>query len=731
MRKTRGFSMIELVLAAAITMMVATFGIYSLRGGRTNAMSRGMAQEIAEELGAARQLAISKQKPVAIAFPSSGNNPASQSFYQLEGLTTPLISREVDYKDTYPQSYFYWGNWGGTLETSASTGLETDYLLSDWTLPEPKDFVLYFTPSGTVQSNGLPVYSDGEYRLLVSNGVSPGGAGGGTLPLGAAPGTVSKPYTVHISKSGAISVQPGVSGIAPTDVPAPIAMTGSAAAVPDLPEIPGTVSFEDLTSEPKPRQPPGGGNYAVVPEQGYITLVAKVKEERGEAPMVRWVSEHVGGGLDGRFSAKTWFPMEYNFRDKIWVARVAWTPPKNAGYGETFNLTCKVRSHDGEHEIERQLGASTSVGVVKDERIATICTDGDWGNYYVAWMNSYGTNVINVTNPAPVWEQLTPVWHPNGTKLSFYSGDFPDEGADDFHAVLYIVNEDGKYLRKLFETDGDITDYMFGPSFSPEGGFVAFSAYEGVDGFSRVNVQRVYNQDVDGPYVITLGPDAQGELANVDHTDVSWHPSKSIILYTVTQYPSNSDSGTPVKSGIYAVRFDPNKPKRGTTYEAWPIVELEDGKEIGESHWSYNGRRMCYTEWTSGKLYCKEIDEDGHPKDGDVGAGKDITPPGFAHKATSPRFSPDGNEVAVIDYHPTRIADDLWVVNPDNVAAGYKVTNIGEVYGYNWSPGGQNFVFATWSGQLRTIAKTGAGSSKNISPAGFFAWSTPSWWSKY
>ena len=158
----RGFSLLELLLAASIAMMVAGFR-YSLSHGRESAMSSGLAQEVAEELRAARQQAISKQKPVALGFPGGAS---CQSFYQLEGLSVPQVVRQIDYSETYPKACMFWGLWsGGTAEDVVAAGVGSQYRLADWQPFPSTNPVLYFSPTGAVQSNGQAVYTGGEYDL--------------------------------------------------------------------------------------------------------------------------------------------------------------------------------------------------------------------------------------------------------------------------------------------------------------------------------------------------------------------------------------------------------------------------------------------------------------------------------------------------------------------------------------------------------------------------------------
>jgi type II secretory pathway pseudopilin PulG len=700
----KGFSLIEIVLAAAIMAIVGGFGLFSLSRGPENAQSRGMAQEIAEELKAARQQAVSQQIPVAICFPSQeGSNSSSQAFYQLEGIVLPRLTRSRDYSQTYPKSCFFWGRWAdGTLEDPATSGMGSPFKLSDWNpLPAPDDFVVYFSPAGTVQTNGLALYPGDEYRLLVSNGVEASGAGANASPL-----AVSKAYTVRLSQTGAVSILPGVVG-APGIEDHPSARAGSFAhSHPHLERPSGPIEMSVSTV-------PGLGSVAsgastVVPKSGYVTLLTTAYDPSGDQLSVWWEAEGPHGG--GKFSSENRMLMNWDASARKWTSRIAWTPPEKAEKNDRFLLTCFVKNST-DRPVSKQLGVDASVEVVNGNRLACIGTSGDYENYFVAWMNAQGTNVTSATFPAPVEKQLTPVWAPNGDKLAYYSGDTLGEG-QGYEATLYIVNDDGTNHREVFSCVGDITDYMFGPSFSPEGAYVAFSAFSG-NARSRVWVGRIYGNNLNEKKVcLTAGIDGP----NVQHRDVSWHPKLPIILYTRTKY----EGGTAVESGIHAVRY-PNQ-------ENWPLVDDEEGGKIGEAHWAKAGNRVAYTRGRF--LWVQTILDDGHPTPAPPlkipmpsGGPADMD-------CTSPRFDSHDSFIAVID----KAENDLWICDVTGLDAvdwdnrWTRLTRGLNIEGFNWDPEGHKIVFTTTASKGLYTVHVSEKVVKEITPPGYQAWSTPSWW---
>ena len=407
-----------------------------------------------------------------------------------------------------------------------------------------------------------------------------------------------------------------------------------------------------------------------------------------------------------------------------WVGKINWTPPKDAGDGDLYDLTCTVRNPRGGDD-EQQLGANASVEVVMADRVACVNTDANWENYYITWMNPEGSNVVSVTVPDFVWDQLTPVWSPNGTKLAFYQA---QEVGSYWEARLYVVNDDGTGLTKLYTCNGDFADYSFGPSFAPDGSQVCFSNYLNDDFRSS----RVWRCDIYGSADKTQLT-AEGPTPGFywDHSNVAWNPNnQKWILYAATKW-TDADEYDGSAICVHDVNNGPSNPSEPATIRtpAFTLVEDDpatvgdDDNILGDPHWSYDGSKIVYYK---GKRLCYRT---FNGTAGTVGAEVDITPLGIANfEPVMPRFSPQDDRVAVVNYDD----DSLHVIEDlTPPVAHHLVTDDHDgVWGYNWSADATEFVLSVWENENVYTVSDAGGALKDVTPPGFIVWSTPSWWAR-
>ena len=97
-------------------------------------------------------------------------------------------------------------------------------------------------------------------------------------------------------------------------------------------------------------------------------------------------------------------------------------------------------------------------------------------------MNADGSNARHVTP----WSLRAgqPDWSPDGKRLVFYSN---RNGPSNVSANLYTIGADGTGLRQLTHARGGRVQYL-SASFSPDGGWIAFSRVPGMGGAGNADV---------------------------------------------------------------------------------------------------------------------------------------------------------------------------------------------------------------------------------------------------
>lgn len=694
LRKRRGFSMVELMLASAIMLMIGGFGLMSLRGGQSSVQSRGLAEELAEELRAARAKAIAEQAPVGIAFPSANASTGiGRSFYQLEGPSEPIATRSVDYSGSYPEAVVFFGIWGtGSTATMFPGVNESGFVLTDWTLQDPTDYHLIFTPSGSVISNGLAHFSGGYFDILVSNGVTEGGGtASGSLVL-REPTQVSHPYTVRVSPTGAIGVGRGVWG-GPVPEAGQLSTANAAAATP-LTYAPNTPPFDvQVSTEPKPNQESDGGAVAVVGRTKYLNILVDALDREGDQLVMRCRAEQVGGGDTGTFSSAFPTDMVFDQSKNRWVGSWTWSPPPSARSGDIFRIVAEVSDDNQTWTPEVELGAQIEgVEIEEVNKLACVNAKGSGGaaTFEVAWMNSEGTNVYSLTWAKTNRVRTTPSWSPNGHKLAFYS--MEDLGTGRFRARLHAVNDNGSDLRKLFSVEGEFNEFALGPSFSPTSDHVCCSAYDTpTSPDSRVYVSRTYAAP--NPHAVTSPP------AGYSDVEARWHPTQDWILFTRV----NQSAG--VRSLMYV------NPWGGDEY----TITTEGGGEYAHANWSAQGDAVTFV--TGNRVRMATVDTSSHV----YGPPTTVA---TAPEPETPRFAPLGGQIAFVN----RAAHELYVVD---LATGVKTRMeddpLIEVDQYSWSTPGDEIVFNGRNEELYVV-NVPTKFRKLITPPGFTASTTPAWW---
>lgn len=692
-RLRHGFTLMELLVGFALVGLVIAMGLLQLRSATRNAESRGLAEEIAEELRLARQRAMSSNSPIAIAFPSAAGGSAHvQSLYVLEGQNTPIVTQAREFQGDYPNAFAFLGHWPVTgVANSVDTAAVDTH--QDWTamqtwlaqIPSPlcdKDYLLIFTPSGRILSNGWCHYeqTDGAqqypyYHILVGEGITyaataapagnPGPAQGSNPISHFQASAVASPYTVAISPAGEITVQTGV----PSALGLSTAGDRIAMGPPPRPTVPSVANVNptlvSVTADPQPVTPRPDGS-AVVPPNGYLTLRLLASEPHQALSCV-WTAS------DGTLSSSEPTRMDFDRTLGQWVAEWVWSPPEGAAPDQKFDLAYTVDDGAG-GVLTGQLGTSGEVTVGSQGTIA-----------YGSWRPSDYEEIVLV-QPDGVGPKLltpegdgifcsAPAWQPGGNQLAFL-------GFDDNRATveqsLYIINRDGSGLKPIVDLTS-VDDFMnnydyfgnsIGPSWSYDGLYLTY-AVEHWDAMMNTEISVwIVRADGSGATRLTspginfedynpiFSPDGQWVVFHRE----DWNGPGSLRLCRVPSVGGAVEFLTPL-AGVGS--HDP--------------AYAPDGSAI------YYIRE----DWAGpGTITLHKMNPDGS------GQAPVYTAPGAAF-LTRPVVSPDGTLIAFIqdEFLAVTTASGL---NPDTMAPGAKIvsTSPDPVVNFAWSPDSANLVYS-------------------------------------
>ena len=715
---------------------------------------------MAEELRAARQQAVATQSPVALAFPSGGGTTGtSQAFYQLEGLAQPKVTRAVDYSGNFPEACLFWGSWGASDPNSGGFALNQDFDVENWVPDNFTDHLLIFTPGGTAVSPNLPSFG-GEFRLLASRGVR---ESGGSLS------ETSSPFTIHVSRAGAVSLSPGVAGGSGVETSSRLEVR--AAKLPKLDPNPKDKDPEILkvAVEPEPLKLSSSDDVSArVPTRGYLLLKVRAKDDSDSLSLM-WEGRGTSGDGAGYFSAEDPTPMLWNSKEQVWEGTWMWTPNRDALPGERFRLKCYVQDSAG-HRTEGKLGAGLLVEVVDDQRVATVNKSKN-DDFEVVTLNPSGGNVKRLTLPgyADQQQNLTPSWSPNGRRIAFFSGvrrDTPYTPHEAIEATLFVVNDDGLDLRPLYKVTGTFNELALGPSWSPDGTYVAFSAYSvtGSPSAPTVNARAykvpVYDDNpalgqhfgihAPKPIPISNSRSADGDVRSNDFidSDVRFHPKHNWILFV----RERSDGAGGRLSMLMVKRANDNAEVLGESLFA--VAEVDNDRRGAEAYWSPDGKRIVYVTKNGFNLRVADVIvnrdtfqvKDDYrifrglkgPLEPDQGENSAFNTDDLVLNVnpSTPRFSRDGKNVAFVD----QIRGKLFVLFLDEVGGKLtlvrrnKADHTGDLHYFCWNPNGDELLYNTHKdGELFRVdvAKRADFSPLQISPTWMHAWTTPAWWFKY
>lgn len=476
----RGLSVLELLLTLAIAMILLGVGLMP-RGGH-GATSQGLAQVLAEELRAARLRALTSGKSVALVLPTqNGLFSHSQSFYILEGVSTPSVSRVVNFSGEFPRSSLFIGVWpldplalrNPALVNTAlppSAGLLAEgFDPAKWLPSGFRDFALIFTPSGGVASNGLANF-DGDYHILVGQGVvyAPGDSPPAGAPLPQypiayrVPSAAGMPWTVNLSRTGSVSINQGVTGTSSVQSSARPLDSGPNPTPPRLAAGPNHPPRLVGAVESRPQAVLGTlpvGATATLASDGHLTMRVRALDPDGDALWLSWSC--ASGRLSGGGQELRMEPVDWSGKDRVWEGNWEWFPPPTGW--SAADLTFQVSDRRG-GTVSGNLGASARVAELAPGKLA-------WVRDYteVCVSKADGTSVISYApDPNPNFDSSfwSAVFSPDGSRLAVGLDRYATMG-DTENTGFLVMSSDLRITHESNMTDEfDPSEF---PSWNPTG----------------------------------------------------------------------------------------------------------------------------------------------------------------------------------------------------------------------------------------------------------------------
>jgi prepilin-type N-terminal cleavage/methylation domain-containing protein len=366
--RSRGFSLIELILAMAILSSLVIAGVASLRGAQVKNQSKAAAEILAEGFRLANLRARSQGFPVGVGLPSDiGKTPVARGFYNVAGEFGAPHTPGYDFGAELPDAIVFSGTYAGPTWTpplaTLSRGSQFDF--EDWQPPYPSDAYVVFLPTGEVVANHSA--ANGQYRVVVGTRCSynePVPVSQPTLPPEATLTGISDPYTITISTQGQVEVVPGLLEGDPQLVRSyrQLGRTERVAAAPSQyrgPNRPPELIAPKVIIDPPPDRKvipvltSVDAAIALAPS-GQVSLTFFARDPDGDQLTCVWESTPPGG----RWTLPS-TRMRWSYERSAWYRTAIWKPPANALPNTRFRLYCHIQDGRGKEIVP---SASTTLG---------------------------------------------------------------------------------------------------------------------------------------------------------------------------------------------------------------------------------------------------------------------------------------------------------------------------------------------------------------------------------
>ena len=566
------------MVAIALAGIVLGMGMTGLGKAKNAGSSRGLATAVASEFKHAREKAIATGSPVAVIIPA----PVGRSLFWLEGTTEPTVSRVVNFEGDYPRGALTVGTYAGPnfIKNATMPGFKADIWgarMDTWLPNEYKnDFVIMFTPNGSVTTNELPS-ADGSYRVIVGMGAKVSGGAPGNVSVSAS----GEAYTVAISLGGAVESDKGFLGGSggnnTNGAPDP-----SVAAPPNpdgdwTPKVP-TILGNRVTPE---AEEVDGKQMHVLDKGEYLTLEVFAQSGDGKPIFADWndtPTTKSGPEFFGRFSVPNGDPERMEFypefdwnedgtingdaeRD-IWRSVWTWTPPPAAEAGDRYSLQVDVK--DAKFEKEVSIADIPPVTVAPPGEIVFERYDTGTSRWHLYTMWADGSRQRKLTKGPHNY--TCPSATADGKVIAFQRND-----------EVWIMNFDGTGQTKV--ADGQL------PVISPTGSSIAF-----MNG-STITVKRLDSTSGAERIVATTSTTVAGSPPGPANR-MAYSPDGRVLYITGT-FPDETGAAG---GGVTAVRL--NFPGNGidiaSTQDGQVIPNTRHSAKVGGLYADRLGRYLYY-----------------------------------------------------------------------------------------------------------------------------------------